>query len=317
MSTAHGLVETFRHEALFYAGQDAFVAGTLPFIREGLERGEAVLVVESTQRIGMLHEALGPDGGLVEFADMSAVGSNPALIVPAWQEFIDRHAGRRALRGIGEPIWAERSAPELAECQRHESLLNVAFAGGPAWWLLCPYDTEGLDEAVVEEAKRSHPFVWQPSGQARSAQYRGLDASAAPFESPLAPPPKTAFKIRFDSSGLGDLRWFIGHYGTAAGLPASDARDLVAAVNEVATNSVRHGGGHGELATWNDEHSVICEVRDGGRYELPLADRRRPGGDPADPRGLWLANQLCDLMQIRSVPGGSVFRVHKYLPREV
>ena len=314
MSIAHSPGDTFRHEALFYAGQDNFVAGTLPFIKEGLERGEAVLVVESARRTAMLREALGPDAGEVEFGDMSSIGANPALIVPAWQEFVDRHAGTRALRGIGEPIWAERTAPELAECQRHESLLNVAFAGGQAWWLLCPYDTEGLDEAVVEEARRSHPFVWEPAGQARSDQYRGLDASGAPFDWPLEPPPATAFTSRFDRATLGDLRWFIGHYGAGAGLPAQAARDLVAAVNEVATNSVRHGGGHGELATWNDGYAVICEVRDGGRYELPLADRRRPGTDHAAPRGLWLANQLCDLVQIRSVPGGTAFRVHKYLP---
>jgi len=314
MSTTLGAVDSFRHQALFYAGQDSFVAGTLPFVKEGLERGEAVLVVESAKRIAMLREALGRDADLVEFADMSAVGSNPARIVPAWQEFVDRHVGQRSLRGIGEPIWAERSAPELAECQRHESLLNVAFAGGPAWWLLCPYDTEGLEDAVVDEARRSHPFVWEPAGQAGSDRYRGLDASAAPFDWPLAPPPASAFKVGFESSTLGDLRWFIGHYGAAAGLGAGAARDLVAAVNEVATNSLRHGGGHGEVATWNDDHAVVCEVRDNGRYELPLADRRRPGADAAAPRGLWLANQICDLVQIRSLPGGTVVRVHKYLP---
>jgi prepilin-type processing-associated H-X9-DG protein len=36
------------------------------------------------------------------------------------------------LRGAGEPIWPERRPAELVECQRHESLLNVAFADGPS-----------------------------------------------------------------------------------------------------------------------------------------------------------------------------------------
>jgi hypothetical protein len=59
------------------------------------------------------------------------------------------------------------------------SLLNVAFAGAPAWWLLCPYDTETLDAAVIDEAHRSHPFVVQGRAQQVSTGYRGLELSAA------------------------------------------------------------------------------------------------------------------------------------------
>jgi MEDS: MEthanogen/methylotroph, DcmR Sensory domain len=44
------------------------------------------------------------------------------------------------LRGIGEPLFATRSADELVECQRHEALLNLAFQDAPGFWLLCPYD---------------------------------------------------------------------------------------------------------------------------------------------------------------------------------
>ena len=52
-------VTRFRHEALLYAGWAEFVAGTVPFIRDGLEAGEPVLVVESAEKIEMLHVALG------------------------------------------------------------------------------------------------------------------------------------------------------------------------------------------------------------------------------------------------------------------
>jgi len=42
----------------------------------------------------------------------------------------------------------------------------------------------------------------------------------------------------------------------------------------------------------------------------PLVDRRRPGTNPADPRGLWTVNQLCDLVQVRSSrQTGSVVRL--------
>jgi hypothetical protein len=31
-------------------------------------------------------------------------------------------------------------------------------------------------------------------------------------------------------------------------------------------------------------------------------------------RGLWMVNQLCDLVQLRSFPDGAAVRVHMYLP---
>ena len=85
---------------------------------------------------------------------------------------------------------------------------------------------------------------------------------------------------------------------------------MVVAVNEVATNSVRHGGGRGMVRIWHDADRVVCEVRDAGLIRDPLTDRRRPDSDPTAARGLWLANQLCDLVQIRSLPGRSVVRLH-------
>ena len=89
---------------------------------------------------------------------MDLVGRNPARIIPAWRAFVDRQAAAgRPSRGIGELVGPERGAAELTECHRHESLLNLAFDGGTAWRLLCPYDTDALDPIVVDEALRTHP----------------------------------------------------------------------------------------------------------------------------------------------------------------
>lgn len=58
----------FSHEALLYEGPDGLLAGTLPFIREGLERNEPILVAVGAPKIVALREALGPDADRVEFA---------------------------------------------------------------------------------------------------------------------------------------------------------------------------------------------------------------------------------------------------------
>ncbi|HSI97667.1 MAG TPA: MEDS domain-containing protein, partial [Gaiellaceae bacterium] len=99
----------FRHEALLYAGKDDFVFRAGAYIREGVEAGEAVLVVVGVAKIAWLREHLGDQAEAVAFADMADVGRNPARIIPAWRDFVEANASGAGARGIGEPIHPERS----------------------------------------------------------------------------------------------------------------------------------------------------------------------------------------------------------------
>jgi anti-sigma regulatory factor (Ser/Thr protein kinase) len=303
---------TFAHEALLYAGIDSFVESCSAFIREGVAADEPVLVVVSARKIELLREALNGEGESVHFADMAEIGENPARIIPAWQDFVDEHLRvDRPVRGIGEPIWPERTATELIECQRHEALLNVAFAYAPAWQLLCPYDENALPDAVIDEALRNHPFVVRGRQRFASDRYRGIEELSRPFDAPL-PAPASAVELWFDRHLLADARYLVYARAADAGLSTDRTNDLVLAVHEILTNSVRHGGGAGVLRIWQDEGSLVCEVEDGGAIADPLADRRKP--DPNEPgrRGLWMANQLCDLVQIRVRAAGTVVRLHMH-----
>ena len=303
----------FRHDAMFYAGADGFLSRTSAFIRDAVAEGEPILVVVGEEKIELLRRELGGDPDGVRFADMMQVGRNPARIIPAWRAFVAEHAasGRR-FRGIGEPIWATRSPSELVECARHEALLNLAFAGGQAWWLACPYDTGSLPTAVLEEAERNHPWVTGDGERRGSATYRGLEDVAKPFDVPLPEPIGRVSEHRFGGDGetLVSLRLRVAEAAAAFGLDAARADDLVLIVNEVATNSVRHGGGTGTLLMWEEGGSLICEVRDRGQILDPLIGRRKPPADRGSGLGLWLANQLCDLVQIRSFSTGSAVRLH-------
>jgi MEDS: MEthanogen/methylotroph, DcmR Sensory domain len=149
----------FRHEAFFYAEESELLAGLTSFVRDGVAAGEPTLAVSSAPKIERLKERLGADAGAVRFANMDEVGLNPARIIPAWRDFVSEHGNGTRLRGIGEPISADRNPPELVECHRHEALLNLAFADGPDFWLLCPYDTAALAPAALDGARRNHPFL--------------------------------------------------------------------------------------------------------------------------------------------------------------
>ena len=307
-----GIVEeaTYRHEALIYAGEDDFVAKTTRFLRDGVTSAEPALVVVSSRKIERLRESLNGDADGVLFADMADVGLNPARIIPAWREFVSAHAapGKR-LRGIGEPIYPERSAVELVECQRHEALLNVAFQDAAGFWLLCPYDSDAMPPEVIDEAKRTHPYVMNGHSEV-SASYYGLDSISEPFDAPLPAPPADAAAVRFDGGSLARLRVLLREQADAAGLSLQQREDFVLAISELAANSVRHGGGEGVARVWPDDGEVVCEVVDMGRLVDPLAGRVRPEAGQPDGHGLWLVTQLCDLVQIRALPDGTAIRVH-------
>jgi anti-sigma regulatory factor (Ser/Thr protein kinase) len=303
----------FCHEALLYEDRSAFLEGTLSFIEGGFAADESMLVVLTDEKNEMLKSELGARAASVQFADMAEVGANPARIIPAWRRFADGcEAQGRAFRGIGEPIWAERSVDELVECQRHESLLNLAFADTRAFRLLCPYDTRSLGTDVVEEAHRSHASMVHGAHGFESGTFRDLDAVAAPFDSPLPEPLRVLDEFVVERGSLGAIRSAVVGHAIEAALRWSRTEDLVAAVNEIATNTLVHGGGRGRLRIWRQENTLVCEARDSGQIDDPMAGRVVPPEDREGGRGLWLANQLCDLVQVRSFDGGSVVRLHMY-----
>jgi anti-sigma regulatory factor (Ser/Thr protein kinase) len=297
--------EGFRHEALLYDGDGDFLCAALPFVGASLDAGEPIMVALPRPRLDLLRAHLHDRADDVAFVDMQVLGANPARIIPAWEDFVAEHAGPGGrLRGIGEPIWAGRSGPQLAECQLHESLLNLAFADGPPFWLLCPYDTRALDASVITAARCSHPVVSdQPSEHYEPAEV------ASVLSGPLPEPAGAVEEHAFDATALPSLRELVREH--AAGLGPEQLEGLLVAVTEAATNSIRHGGGTGRLRVWCEGGTLVCEVRDAGTIADPLAGRRRPAADQVlGGWGLWIANALVDLVQLRTSAGGTTVRLH-------
>jgi anti-sigma regulatory factor (Ser/Thr protein kinase) len=206
-----------------------------------------------------LRDELNGDADRVLFADMAHVGSNPARIIQAWQDFLDQHAtAANRLWGIGEPF---------------------------------------VREAGVLRTSTSYP---------------GAAALSAPFDDPLPDPPDTPALYIFQVGGLRETRSWVAARADAAGLPAERTADLLLALNEIATNSLTHGGG-GTVSVWRQDATVVCALHDGGRITDPLVGRRRPAEDALGGRGLWIANQVCELVQVRTFATGTTVRLHMHV----
>ncbi|HEY5942657.1 MAG TPA: sensor histidine kinase [Solirubrobacterales bacterium] len=296
----------FQHQALIYEGDDEYLAGTMPLVLEALIAGEPLMVAVGAAQGELIAAELGPDAERVLFVDMREVGRNPAAIIPLWREFVDDHGGL-PVRGISEPAPACRSRAALEECHRHEGLLNVAFAQSSAWTLLCPYDAGSLDDALLERAALSHSSISRQGRTEASARFEpDPDCLAGNLPPPAARPDTFSFGLQ----ELGEVRHRVAHAAEGAGLAPRAASDFVTAASELASNSVMHGGGAGRLRLWCEGDDLLAEVEDGGLIDEPLVGSLRPCISQEGGRGLWLANQLCDLVQIRSGENGTKVRLH-------
>jgi anti-sigma regulatory factor (Ser/Thr protein kinase) len=307
--TAALRTDRFEHEALLYRGDDDFLAALLPFVREGLAAEEAVVVAEPGPRLGLLRDALGGDADAVEFLDMADIGANPARIIGVWAAVLERHttAGRR-LRGVGEPAYVGRRPAELAECRLHELLLNHAFDAGPGWRLVCPYDEEHLPRAVTQGALRTHPLR-STSGARRSSAGYAAGGHMAGFAEGLPAPGDAVLRGRFGPADVPATRRTVAQWARSCGMPEDRVDVLELAASELATNSIRHGGGAGTVAMWLDSSAAVVEFSDAGVLTDPLSGRRTPTAEQEGGRGLYLVNQLCDLVQLRSSERGTTVRV--------
>ena len=175
--------------------------------------------------------------------------------------------------------------------------MNLAFAESRAWWLLCPYDVGELPPTVLQEARRNHPFVLEAGEHQASLKCRSLTDIAQPFDTPLPVAPVGAREIRFNSDALTGVRRFVEDQAGRAGLDELRSDDLVLAVNEIVTNSVRYAGGQGVLRMWETPDASISEVRDSGHIDGPMIGRLRPTPNQSGGFGVWIANQVCDLVR--------------------
>lgn len=302
-------LDRFEHEAMFYRGDADFLAGLVPFVLDGLERDEAVVIAEPRPRLDMLRDALGDDASAVELLDMAEIGANPARIIAVWAAVLEKHTGAgRRLRGVGEPAFPGRRTAELVECRLHELLLNAAFDDGPGWRLLCPYDQEHLPRAVTQAALHTHPVRSTSSTRLTSAGYRA-GTHAAAFAEDLPAPGDAVLRGVYGPRDIQATRRTVGQWARSCGLTGERVEALELAASELATNSVRHGGGTGTVAMWLDGAAAIVQFTDSGTITDPLTGRFSPSLEQEGGRGVYLVNQLCDLVQIRSSARGTTVRV--------
>lgn len=300
------------HAALLYASTDEFVTEALGFVDEGLDKDEPVLVSAPGPEISLLRARMNGRSRQVSWADMTEAGVNPGRIIPLMHVFASAHDGRpvRYLQGLA---WSARSVAEQCEAIRHEALINRAFAAAPVR-ILCTYDSARLDPSIIRSAMTTHPVLRREGRAGSSTTYDASTIFPDEWNRPLPSPPDGAATLAYRAD-LAMARAYAAQHASELGLPHDRVLDLILAVGELTANTFRHTGAGGSVSIWPAGNELLCQVQDTGHIIDPLAGRRRPAPDAHSGHGLWTVHQVCDLVELRSDPGGTVTRLHMRLDR--
>ena len=209
--------------------------------------------------------------------------------------------GRRCARRQRDRLRPALGAAALAEAQLAESAAQLRE---PADWplsLICLYDSRRLDRGRVD---RDAP---QPPGDPRRGQrqrrLRRQDLADELFATPL-PRPDAAGCVsrrRRRPAADRDRAPSCGRWPAATASPPDRVDDLVLAANEIVHEqpAPRRRPVHGDDVVGR-RVGALRGARTAATSRDPLLGRLAPQPASASGRGLWLANHLCDLVQIRS-----------------
>jgi CheY-like chemotaxis protein len=162
-----------RHEALIYSSTDDLAVGALPFMQQGLTRGDHLLVVLREAGRTVLQEALGGDAAQVEFADAVAWYESPDQAFQRYSRYLADHLEDEAsrVRVVAEVIWPQSSAAaEVADWKRYEAGISTELASVPVSFI-CAYNTEELPAGIITDAQRTHPVLRTALGARPSPHY--------------------------------------------------------------------------------------------------------------------------------------------------
>src|SRR3954471_3937617 len=154
------------------------------------------------------------------------------------------------------------------------------------------------DDAVdrlPDRADRPRLRAVDPGRRAGRHRYCGLllDHNAV-----LKVPRQLAHRLTeaFSKDDVARLRRLVGRHADVVGLTENRRQDLVLAVDEIATNAVRHGGGAGELTLWVAQGKLWFRVADHGPGMRTTPPTKPPNRRQIGGRGLWITRQITDDM---------------------
>lgn len=301
-----------RHDAILYDDDFDFVSAAIPFVREGIEAGEVIMINTVTNPVTPLLRAMFADEEQVVIADRT-VYNTPAAALDGYRRIMEKGLaeGAAGYRAMGY-IDFELSHLPWQEWLRYEAAVNRVFADFP-FRTICPYDVSQLPTTITDPILRAHTGLVTPDGWVANTDYVNPEELVAREELRTPPLPIQAGVPRMaiePSRDLMELRMELYAATMFTSVPRVRVDDFVKAVAEVVANAHKYGADPVRLRLWASDTDLVCTVTDQGTgIADPLAGYARPRSPSEGGLGLWAARQLCDILDYGLGSDGFTVRV--------
>ena len=288
---ARGCVGNF-HEAGFYASDEEFLALILPFVTEGLDAGEPVVIGYDARKCDLLRAML-PRPVDVQFIADKSLYASPARAIEAYRRQFDRHlaTGAGQIRIAGD-VPHEGNGGSFAGWDRYESAVNTVWQDYPVW-SRCLYDARTVPDDVRDVVERTHPRLVVPDGAAApSMRYQDV-AEFAALPAPDEPLEVTEPALLLVDPTPGQVRTQLARLAHGR-IRISTLEELLFAATEAVLNAQQHGRRPTSVMVWTAYERMVVRIHDCGPGPAgPLTGLIPAAGAGAAPGlGLWLSHQL-------------------------
>jgi len=292
------------HESAFYHSDDEFLGIVAPFFADGVSAGEPVIAAFAPANQRLIRKEFGEHD--VRFLDGEAQYLRPAGAIRRYRELFAEcvSEGATQIRVAGDVPHPGTGSPW--DCwARYEASVNRLYNDFPVWGL-CPYDLRTAPADVVDEVRRTHPFLATTHGHQDNAAFVDpvaflsgrVDRWADPLE-------QTPAAVELADPTPTEVRQAIATVSDLVDLSDEDRTGLLVAVSEVVTNAILYGAAPVRTRIWTGPDRILVTVTDRGEGVTdPFAGLTFPASSQPGGRGLSLAHQLCGYVQLRHDTAG-------------
>ena len=300
--TDHPAIGGFPHDALLHDSIEQLVAVAAPFLRAGLDEGDAAVVATRPDTAAALRDALDDDPRLQVLEPGTIYRPRTPESITTFRRLAEKctAAGARRVRVLGQADYG-RTARDRPEWDRYESIINEALRGWGLWGV-CAFDTQRLPDPVLESAGRTHSRLATADGWVPSPTY--TDPATYLRTMPVPDEPLERTPPRLSAADVTDfiaLRHAVAAELAGLRADAELVEDFLLAVDEMTSNALRHGRPPVALRLWTAADRIVCTISDEGPgWDDPFAGYGPAHGSDLSRggMGLWIARQLCDHVDI-------------------
>jgi len=292
------------HESAFYQSDDEFLALVAPFFADGVRAGEPVMAAFTPANQRLVRKEFGEHD--IRFLDGEAQYLRPAGAIRRYRELFAECVaeGATQIRVAGDVPHPGTGSP-WGWWARYEASVNRLYDDFPVWGL-CPYDLRTAPAEVIDEVRRTHPYLATANGHQGNAAFVDpvtfLTGRVDPWEDPLE---HTRAAVELVDPTPNEVRQSIAALSDLVDLSEEDRTGLLVAVSEVVTNAILYGAAPVRARIWTAPDRILVTVTDGGPgVSDPFAGLTFPASSQPGGRGLVLAHQLCGYVQLRHDAGG-------------